>query len=922
MTEIKDIGIAVFDPNPYQPETRIHVGDDVGEQYGKSILQHGLLQIPLARVSPTDPRRYQMGDGWLRLTGYRWLVSNGHPEFDHIACEVRELSNEQMAHLVFEANGVRKDLNPIETATYFQKYVTDFKVTEAKLAEIHGLSQGEVANTMRLLQLPADVQKLVADGTVPQTHARHLIRLNKVPEVQAKMVKDVVKGKTTVNQLSNDIEVSLWQRSKSLNKDSSESFNRPVFDVDTECRDCEHVVDASYPYGNRKKERRCLNTECWEKKEAAATAEMVKKNRADIENEHAGVKVYTSKDLRSEQRTTLDSYTLKDMDNPGECKTCDKVVLFKYDMKSPGKPERVCTNPQCLRTKKAKKTRDENKIRSGEDKELTRKLGEIFQNVASERATVLVLVRHLLPTISTAAKVDLGQMIPGLPKLGNGHIDIDSLMVDIESMGISELCRLAVAAQVSERRRRSRSWEKFSTALTPELELDIHTVDGSYDKYAEKVKKWQGLNCRGCGYAKARFIDTAIDCCSLSGDRKFRADGNCTKGGADAVQVTTTPSLESLSPETQAALVEVAETIADKIVRYRALAGIPEDVRLERQVEKGECEDCGLDDEDHSVGMRFSVPSETAGDGRIYLKVCVKDWRAHEKREKQGPVVDVEASAAEKPALDTPVFEREPESKAPDTWRRVSPPAAMGEAGLDKLFCPDKLLSELAGINSAGTLTEAKPRLSGLYELGGRHYACVGSVSSGDQGVISCDLILALPLEEINKIPPGETGYQGRKCRFRGNDYILAGPKILAMRLADETKAAGIEPVDENSESNPPTIPPTDETKPPEHETRVKKKVKEPKAQPAIPCPTADPPQPQIENETKTKTVSSPAPPLQALAPLANAETSELAELQANAEQDGQAAKPVKKNRAGASPLKKDNSPAGGRRRNLRKKAN
>ena len=471
MSEITKVPIEKFDPNPYQPETRVQVNDQVAEQYGKSILQHGLLQIPLARVSPVDPKRYEMGDGWLRLTGYRWLAKD-NLGYDAIPCEVRELTNEQMAHLVFEANGVRRDLNPIETATYFQKYLADFKVTESKLAQIHGLSQGEVANTIRLLQLPQDVQYLVGQGSLSQTHARHLLRLNKVPETQQKVLKDVIKNNTPVNQLSNDVEMRLWQMSKSLNAKSEESYNRPNFDVAVECKGCEHTVEASYPYGNKKKELRCLKPECWEKKEAAAVAVKVKEAKAELEKDFKGQKVFTNKDLPYDRRSSLDSYTMKDLDNPGECKNCDKVVLYKYDLKSSDKPEKVCTNPQCMRTKKSKKTRDENKIRSGEDKELTAKLAQAFVHAPSPRSAMLVYARHHLPQISAAAKLDLAVMVPGLPKAANGHLNMDKLMVAVEEKPLDELLKLVVAAEFCQVRRQH-SYEKFSTKLTPEVMLSI-----------------------------------------------------------------------------------------------------------------------------------------------------------------------------------------------------------------------------------------------------------------------------------------------------------------------------------------------------------------------------------------------------------------------------------------------------------------
>ncbi len=899
MTEIQRISIELFDPNPYQPETRIQVTDQVAEQYGKSILQHGLLQTPLARVSPKSKvhgkepgYRYEMGDGWLRLTGFRWLVKNGHPDFKTIPCEIRDLSDEQMAHLVFEANGVRKDLNPIETATYFEKYITDFKVTEGKLAEIHGLSQGEVANTMRLLQLPKEVQYLVAQGTLPQTHARHLIRLNKVPEMQAKMVKEVVKDQIPVSRLSNDIEVNLWQHSKSLNNKSEESYNRPTFDVDKECKGCEHTVEASYPYGNRKKELRCLQPECWDKKEAAAVAVKIKEAKEELSKTHKGAKIFTNKDLNYNQREDLSDFTLKQLDNPGECKKCDKVVLYKYDLKSPGAPEKVCTNPQCMRTKKGKKTRDENKIKSVEDKELTKKLGEIFQHVPSPRAAILVMARHFLPSLSAAAKVDLAQIIPGLPKLANGHLDPDALMVKVEGLGIDELIRLVVAARICESRRHS--YEKFSTVLSPELDLDMATIDGNYDKYILKVKKWQEENCRGCSNAKEMKVGTGLDCCEYSYNRKILSDGTCERGKAHKAKLAEkrasvvdkeAPSGEEPKDKTPHVERDRKEVLAEQ----RALAGVPEGIRLVEEVPDAECKGCGLTTEDHTIDMKFKLSGVVPANNSIcngndtYIKVCVKDWRKM-KPATQEAIVEVGLKAAEQ--LREHHF--------------VGIQVLSDAEGIKTLHCTQAILDAMYDINSAGTLIEKKPRLAGLYELGEEKYAVIGAVLTGKDGVESCDLILALPFQETDKIPPGTSHYQGKKCSCRGKEYILAGRFIEARRqTAPGDKSAGKITKKVTTECTADSCPINiDEI------GKKVKKIKEPKAQASIQCPTADLEQGSKNNETETKTVSSPSPAQPARSPTAEAKTSELAELKPNVKQAGKSKKSAKKIRAGASPLK------------------
>lgn len=82
------------------------------------------------------------------------------------------------------------------------------------------------------------------------------------------MVKDTIKRHLSVENLSNNIESKLWYESKSLNP-KADRWDKPVFDV-SGCKDCEYRIRASLPYESQRKEDRCLNVECWEKKNSAA----------------------------------------------------------------------------------------------------------------------------------------------------------------------------------------------------------------------------------------------------------------------------------------------------------------------------------------------------------------------------------------------------------------------------------------------------------------------------------------------------------------------------------------------------------------------------------------------------------------------------------------------------------------------------
>jgi len=181
---LRHIRLEDFSPNPYQPESRHQVAEETARKFGLSILEHGLLQTPVARLVLGDGAisqervengRYEIGDGWLRLAGFRYLAAKGNREFDKMPVMVRELTDQQMADLVMEANTVRQDLTPLDLAKFYKRYLEDFGITQVELARRHNCSQGEIANTIRLLELPGDIQEKIISREISETHGRQLL---------------------------------------------------------------------------------------------------------------------------------------------------------------------------------------------------------------------------------------------------------------------------------------------------------------------------------------------------------------------------------------------------------------------------------------------------------------------------------------------------------------------------------------------------------------------------------------------------------------------------------------------------------------------------------------------------------------------------------------------------------------------------
>uniref|UniRef100_A0A6M3KPV3 ParB-like N-terminal domain-containing protein n=1 Tax=viral metagenome TaxID=1070528 RepID=A0A6M3KPV3_9ZZZZ len=216
MDKIVKVPIDSIKPNPFQPASRIEVPEEVAIKYAESIKNHGLLQIPKVRqIFPKyEENIYEMADGWLRLSGYKWL-NEGEKGYDKIPVIVEDLTDQQMADIVLETNQVRQDLNPIELAAVYQKYLTSFNITQTELARARNKSQGEISNTLRLLDLPAEVQGLIISREITETHGRCLLQIK--DKYQLRLIALQARDEEwSVNTLAKNIERLIEQQNPKL----------------------------------------------------------------------------------------------------------------------------------------------------------------------------------------------------------------------------------------------------------------------------------------------------------------------------------------------------------------------------------------------------------------------------------------------------------------------------------------------------------------------------------------------------------------------------------------------------------------------------------------------------------------------------------------------------------------------------------
>lgn len=173
------VPVEKLEPNPQQP--RLDFRQDELESLADSIRQKGVIQPLIVRRKPGR-------DSYEIVAGERRWRAAQLAQLHEVPVVVRDLSDTEVLEVAIIENIQRADLNAIEEALGFRQLMTRFGHTQEKLAEALSKSRSHVANLLRLLTLPEDVQELVRDGKLSAGHARALIGSPKASEMAAQIV--------------------------------------------------------------------------------------------------------------------------------------------------------------------------------------------------------------------------------------------------------------------------------------------------------------------------------------------------------------------------------------------------------------------------------------------------------------------------------------------------------------------------------------------------------------------------------------------------------------------------------------------------------------------------------------------------------------------------------------------------------------
>jgi len=204
----RSIDVLLIDKNPYQP--RLEFDQVEIQSLADSLQSHGLLQ-------PLVVRKH--GDRFQLIAGERRLRAALKAGWRDVPVHILDVDDRQMAELALTENLQRRDLNAIEKAIAFQRYLDTYGGTHEELAKRLELDRSTVTNLLRLLDLPEQVREMLQNGEITQGHAKAILQLEEWEQIEVSvLIRDegwsVRQTEQYVRDLQNGVELNVVGSSK------------------------------------------------------------------------------------------------------------------------------------------------------------------------------------------------------------------------------------------------------------------------------------------------------------------------------------------------------------------------------------------------------------------------------------------------------------------------------------------------------------------------------------------------------------------------------------------------------------------------------------------------------------------------------------------------------------------------------------
>ena len=212
MTEMTEINLSDIIPNPTQPRTEF---DEVAlEELADSIRQLGLIQPITVK---------QEGDKYIIISGERRWRASQRAGLEVIPAYIREVDDTTLHAMALVENIQREDLNAIEISLSMQRLVDECGLTQEALAERLGKKRSTVANYLRLLNLPNEVQFAIKSGIISMGHAKAIAAIESKSK-QLSLLKKCVKNNLSVRQLEELVRNTSDKKAKSTTPAIDEEY--------------------------------------------------------------------------------------------------------------------------------------------------------------------------------------------------------------------------------------------------------------------------------------------------------------------------------------------------------------------------------------------------------------------------------------------------------------------------------------------------------------------------------------------------------------------------------------------------------------------------------------------------------------------------------------------------------------------------
>lgn len=219
----RQVPIEFISRNPKNP--RRHFTESELDDLAQSIREHGVVQPVVVRPSPDHPNRFEL------IAGERRWRAAQRANLTEIPVIIRDVDDRTALELAIIENVQRTDLNPLEEGQGYQQLIDEHNYTQVDLAQVIGKSRSHVANTLRLLKLPAKVQQFINDGQLSAGHARCLITAEAPLALAEKIIQDGLSVRQA-EALANGQSIAKTNRRSPSEKDAdTKSLEKLLADV-------------------------------------------------------------------------------------------------------------------------------------------------------------------------------------------------------------------------------------------------------------------------------------------------------------------------------------------------------------------------------------------------------------------------------------------------------------------------------------------------------------------------------------------------------------------------------------------------------------------------------------------------------------------------------------------------------------------